>query len=49
VVREAPLVQTDAAGLVPGSEGWFVLNARDACWWWDVGSACSEFEGQPPR
>jgi hypothetical protein len=46
VVPEAPLVQTDTAGLLPGAEGWFVVNARDACWWWDGGSACSEFEGK---
>jgi uncharacterized cupin superfamily protein len=46
VVPEAPLVQSDAAGLVPGAEGWFVLNAHDACWWWDGGSGCSEFEGK---
>jgi uncharacterized cupin superfamily protein len=30
-VPEAPLEQTEA-GLVPGGEGWFVLNARDAHW-----------------
>jgi uncharacterized cupin superfamily protein len=30
-VREAPLEQT-GQGLVPGGEGWFVLNARDARW-----------------
>ena len=31
MVREAELEQTDA-GLVPASEGWFVVNARDARW-----------------
>jgi uncharacterized cupin superfamily protein len=31
-VSEAQLQQTDA-GLVVESEGWFVLNARDAPWW----------------
>jgi len=31
MVREATLAQTDA-GLVPASDGWFVLNARDARW-----------------
>ena len=31
MVREATLKQTDA-GLVPDSEGWFVVNARDARW-----------------
>src|SRR4051794_6060610 len=28
---EAPLEETDA-GLAPGGEGWFVMNARDARW-----------------
>jgi uncharacterized cupin superfamily protein len=31
VVPEAPLEQTDY-GLAAQGEGWFVLNARDACW-----------------
>jgi uncharacterized cupin superfamily protein len=31
VVREAKLAETDA-GLVPASEGWFVVNAREARW-----------------
>jgi uncharacterized cupin superfamily protein len=31
VVPEAPFEQTEA-GLVPASEGWFVLNARDGPW-----------------
>ena len=31
VVPEARLEETDA-GLVPASDGWFVLNARDARW-----------------
>jgi mannose-6-phosphate isomerase-like protein (cupin superfamily) len=31
VIREATLEESDA-GLVPASEGWFVLNARDARW-----------------
>jgi uncharacterized cupin superfamily protein len=31
MVPEAPLEQTDA-GLVARSEGWFVMNARDAVW-----------------
>jgi uncharacterized cupin superfamily protein len=30
-VPEAPLEQTEH-GLVPGDEGWFVLNAREARW-----------------
>ena len=45
MVPEAPLVQTEA-GLAPAAEGWFILNARDACWFWDGRSACSEFEGE---
>jgi hypothetical protein len=45
VVAEAPLVQTEA-GLAPAAEGWFILNARDACWFWDGRSACPEFEGE---
>jgi mannose-6-phosphate isomerase-like protein (cupin superfamily) len=31
MVPEAPLHQTDE-GLVPGSPGWFVINAREARW-----------------
>jgi uncharacterized cupin superfamily protein len=31
MVPEAPLERTKA-GLVPGGDGWFVLNARDAHW-----------------
>lgn len=31
MVAEAPLRETEA-GLVPGDEGWFVLNAREARW-----------------
>ncbi len=31
MVSEAPLQQTEQ-GLVPKSDGWFVLNARDARW-----------------
>jgi uncharacterized cupin superfamily protein len=31
MVREARLEKTDA-GLVPSSEGWFVMNAREARW-----------------
>jgi len=31
VVPEAPLEQTDH-GLAAQGDGWFVLNARDACW-----------------
>ena len=45
MVPEAPLVQTEA-GLAPAAEGWFILNARDARWFWDGRSACSEVEGK---
>jgi uncharacterized cupin superfamily protein len=40
-VPEAPLVET-AGGLEPAGEGWFVVNARDACWWQDeaFGPSC---------
>src|SRR5689334_6006413 len=31
MVPEAELAETEA-GLVPGGEGWFVVNARDARW-----------------
>jgi uncharacterized cupin superfamily protein len=31
VIPEAPL-EDSGAGLVPGGEGWFVVNARDARW-----------------
>ena len=46
VVREAPLEETEF-GLVPVGEGWFVLNAREACWLHREGwSASCEFEGE---
>jgi uncharacterized cupin superfamily protein len=46
VVPEAPLEQTDS-GLAPAGDGWFVLNARDACWLQGEGvSASCEFEGK---
>ena len=31
-MAEAPLKET-AGGLEPSGDGWFVVNARDACWW----------------
>ena len=45
MVAEARLAPTDG-GLVPQTEGWFVLNAREARWWRheDFGSAVT-FEG----
>ena len=30
-MKEAPLKESET-GLVPGGEGWFVLNLRDASW-----------------
>jgi uncharacterized cupin superfamily protein len=49
VVQEARLVQTDD-GVMPGTEGWFVVNARDARWWRHetFGSAVT-FEGDGVR
>jgi len=46
MVDEARMEQTEN-GLVPASEGWFVLNARDAAWWQssDFG-ASALFEGE---
>jgi uncharacterized cupin superfamily protein len=45
MVEEAPLVSSEA-GLVAGTEGWFVVNVRDAAWVTNehFGSACI-FEG----
>ena len=46
VVLQATLKETDA-GLVPESDGWFVVNARDARWWRnDVLGQGTEFEGE---
>jgi uncharacterized cupin superfamily protein len=46
VVPEAQLTATDS-GLVPESDGWFVLNARDARWRYGDGrGAYSVFEGE---
>jgi uncharacterized cupin superfamily protein len=45
VVPEARLEQTEH-GLVPKSDGWFVLNARDAPWRYAAGrGGISDFEG----
>jgi uncharacterized cupin superfamily protein len=48
MVAEARLAQTEN-GLVPESDGWFVLNARDARWTHTdaLGSGCT-FEGEVP-
>jgi uncharacterized cupin superfamily protein len=45
-VQEARLRETDE-GLVPESEGWFVVNAREARWWRSesLGAYC-HFEGE---
>ena len=46
MVTEARLTETDA-GLVPESEGWFVLNARDARWWrHDAFGSATTFENE---
>jgi uncharacterized cupin superfamily protein len=46
MVSEAPLEQTEQ-GLVPGGDGWFVLNARDAPWRYAPGrGGVSDFEGE---
>jgi uncharacterized cupin superfamily protein len=37
MVPEAELKPTEVGGLVPVSEGWFVLNARDARWFHGAG------------
>jgi uncharacterized cupin superfamily protein len=50
MVEEARLEQLDA-GLTPVTEGWFVVNVRDAAWVTNevFGSACTfEGEGTPP-
>ena len=46
MVGEARLAETEN-GLVPETEGWFVLNAREAPWWHSdtFGSSCG-FEGR---
>jgi len=44
-VPEAPLEQTET-GAVSAGEGWFVVNGRDARWWYTPGrGAYSELEG----
>jgi len=47
MVSESQLERTEH-GLVPNSEGWFVLNAREACWRPSEGrGAYCTFEGEP--
>ena len=49
MVPEAPLEQTEH-GLVPGGDGWFVLNAREARWLHTEGrSAWCDLEGDQPE
>lgn len=44
MASEARLAQTEH-GLEPGGDGWFVMNARDARWWYTEGrSAICDFE-----
>jgi uncharacterized cupin superfamily protein len=46
MVPEAPLAQTEN-GLEPGGDGWFVMNAREARWWYADGrSAICDFEAE---
>ena len=43
---EAKLEQL-AAGLAPRTDGWFVLNAGDACWYdWGLFGVYCQFEGE---
>jgi uncharacterized cupin superfamily protein len=43
---EAPIERTET-GLVPTAEGWFVLNAREGCWWHRDGTGdVLSFEGR---
>jgi uncharacterized cupin superfamily protein len=45
MVPESPLESTEH-GLVPKGKGWFVMNAREAPWWYREGrGAYCEFEG----
>jgi uncharacterized cupin superfamily protein len=49
MVNEARLEETEA-GLVPREDGWFVLNAREAQWFWAEGRpALCDFERDEPR
>jgi uncharacterized cupin superfamily protein len=46
MVPEAPLAQTEN-GLEPGGDGWFVMSAREARWWYADGrSAICDFEAE---
>ena len=47
MVPEAPLDETEH-GVAANGEGWFVVNARAAPWWYREGrGAYSELEGKP--
>ncbi len=45
MVPEAPLARSEAGGLVPVGEGWFVVNAREARWQEGHFGAFTRFEG----
>jgi uncharacterized cupin superfamily protein len=48
-VSKAPLVPAETGGLVPESDGWFVLNAKDTRWLdGDFGAYCN-FESKEVR
>src|SRR5437867_2362434 len=47
MVPQAPLEPTEH-GLVPTSDGWFVLNARETRWWDREGrGVAGDFDGEP--
>lgn len=48
MVPEAPLEKVED-GLAPASEGWFVLNARDAQWYGNELGSYTQFEGRDFR
>ena len=47
MVPEAPLVPA-GAGVAPEGEGWFVVNAREACWQDGHFGAYTRFQGDVP-
>jgi uncharacterized cupin superfamily protein len=48
MVPEAPLEKTEAGGLVPKGEGWFVVNAKEARWFeHETFGSGTVFEGEP--
>ncbi len=49
MTEEARLVPADTGGVMPDSDGWFVLNAKDARWLvGELGAYCN-FEGKDVR